>query len=252
MWAKSPYIFLLLLLSSLDAVSQDSTLFINLEAGIDGIGSNLVEKDYFRKIGQGNTGLFAPRIVTQINKSFAGIKFEKKTTNHKLGFSTGVRFTRLESSVMKSGVPNFFYMLLRQTGTTTEYLQVRQITEVSDYLGVPLEVYFYVPGARTFRFYVMAGFEWSYQLGRKVDVLFSSAAMESYASDIAKKIEAPDPWYIAMYARPGMTVGKEKPIFSFGLTLPVVITNTISTLNEPVAGGGFHIQFYLPLRGTRL
>lgn len=42
MWAKGRYIFLLLLLSSLDVVSQDSTPFINLEAGIDGIGSNLM------------------------------------------------------------------------------------------------------------------------------------------------------------------------------------------------------------------
>jgi hypothetical protein len=252
MMAKCQYIILLFLFANLDALCQDSTLFINLEAGMDGIGSNFVEKDYFREISQRSNGLFGPRIVSQINKSFAGIKIEKRTANTKFGFSTGLRFTRLESSVIKSGVPDFFYILLRQTGTTTEYLQVRQLTEVADYLGIPIEVSFYVPRIRTFRFYVMAGLEWSHQLRRKTGVLFSSPAMESYESDIAEIIGEPDAYYAAMYTRAGLIIGKQKPILSFGLTLPVVITNTVSALNKPVAGAGFQMQFYLPLRNTRI
>jgi hypothetical protein len=252
MLGKGQCIILLFLFSNLNVLSQDSTLFINLEAGMDGIGSNFVEKDYFREIRQRTNGLFGPRIVTQINKSFAGIKIEKRTVNTRFGFSAGLRFTRLESSVIKSGVPNFFYILLRQTGTTTEYLQVRQLTEVADYLGIPLEVSFHVPGSRTFRFYVMAGLEWSYRLRRKTDVLFSSPGMESYESDVARIIGEPDPYYAAMYARAGLIIGKRKPIFSYGVTLPVVITNTVSAVNKPVAGAGFQIQFYLPLRNTRI
>jgi hypothetical protein len=252
MRVKCQFLIFLFLFSYLDVVSQDSTLFINFEAGGDAIGGKFVEKEYFREISNENTGLFGPRIISQIERSFAGVRIEKKTTNNKFGFSTGLRFTHLESSITKSGVPDFFYLLLRQTGTTTEYLQIKQLTEISNYLGIPLEVCFYVPSVRTFRFYFMAGVEWSYQLDRKTNVLFSSSAMEIYKSDVAEIIGEPDSWYATFYARPGVIIGKRKPLFSCGVTLPVVITNTVSSLNAPVAGAGFQIQFYLPLKNKRI
>lgn len=249
---KCPAIIFALFISGLDAVSQDSTLYINFEAGSDFIGSKVEEKDYLREFSNRNSGIFGPRIISEINKFFAGVKLERKTANGKFGFSTGLRFTHLVGRVTKSGVPDFFYVLFRQTGTTTEYLEVKQLTEISNYLGIPVEVYFYVPGHRTFRFYFMAGSEWSYQLSRKTEVVFTKDAMDVYESDVGEIIGEPERWYGTFYARPGFVIGKNRPVFSCGLTLPVVISNSPSSLNTPIAGMGFQIQFHLPFKKNRI
>lgn len=97
----------------------------------------------------------------------------------------------------------------------------------------------------------MAGGEWSYQLTTKTDVVFDDKTMEIYQSAVEEIVGESSTWYATFYARAGFILGKEKPRISIGLSAPVVITNTVSSFNIPIAGAGFQIQFQVPFKNKR-
>jgi hypothetical protein len=246
MGSKLAFFITIVLFSALNAIGQDSLKFVAFETGIDFIGCESVEKDYIRDTNSDLNGIFAPRMRSEMQKAFVSVKIEKRTSNDRFGFLTGLRFTHLNSRIIKSGFPNFLYFLLRQTGTTTEYLKVKELNEISNYLGIPLEVRFFPYKQRRFRLYFMAGGELSYQLTTKTNVLFDDKTMEIYQSSAEEIVGKSSTWYAAFYARAGFILGKEKPRIGIGISAPVVITNTVSSLNTPVAGGGVQIQFQMP------
>jgi hypothetical protein len=131
-------------------------------------------------------------------------------------------------------------------GTTTEFLRVKELRETSAYLGVPLEVRFFPYDKKRFRLFLFAGSEWSYRLKAKTDVVFFNAEMDIHRKAVQEILGESDSWYATGYVGAGFTIGREKPRFSVGVTAPVFITHSASTLNNPVAGGGFHLQFLAP------
>jgi hypothetical protein len=246
MASRSLILFLVVFFSCLTAVAQDSLRFIILETGIDNIVCEPAEKNYIRDDNSPGNSIFAPRIVSEMRKVYVGAKIEKRTANDRFGFTTGLRFTRLYSEIKKSGVPEFFYVLFRETGTTTEFLRVRELQETSAYFGIPLEVRFFPYGKKRFRLFLFAGSEWSYRLKGKTDVVFFNAEMDIHQTALREILGRSDSWYASGYIGAGFTIGKEKPRFSLGVTAPVFITNTASVLNEPVTGGGFNVQYHIP------
>ena len=246
MTSRSLNLFLFLLFSCLSAFGQDSLRFIILETGIDYMVCDPAEKNYIRDDNSPGNGIFAPRIVSEMRKVYVSAKIEKRSANDRFGFITGIRFTRLYSEIKKSGVPEFFYVLFRETGTTTEFLRVKELRETSAYLGVPLEIRFFPYGEKRFRLFLFAGSEWSYRLKTKTDVVFFNAEMDIHQTALQEILGTSDSWYATGYIGAGFTIGKEKPRFSLAVTAPVFMTNTASILNQPVMGGGFQIQFHMP------
>lgn len=245
------YLRSLILLSPLiffffSARAQDSTLFLAFEAGAHSVGCERVRKDYLRGDNPPST-LFAPKITSELTMRFAGIKVQKITSNEKFGLATGIRFTGMQSRIFKTGFSDFFFLLHRQTGTTTEYLKVRELEEVSYYIGIPLELRMYTNKARRTRWFFMAGAEWNLQLGTKVNVYFDDPAMDIYESDVREIAGDSNPWYASFYIGAGLILGKDRPRFTLGLSAPLVITKTVSSLNIPTAGMGMQIQYLIPL-----
>ena len=237
----SPLIFLFF-----DVRAQDSTLFVAFEAGFHSVGCERLKKDYLRGDNP-PSALFAPRITSELFMRFAGIKLEKITSNEKFGFATGVRFTGLESRIYKRGFPQYFFLLHRQTGTTTEYLKVRELKEISYYIGIPLEVRMYTNKHRRYRLFFTAGAEWNVQLRTKTDVEFDDPAMSIYESDVREIAGDSNPWYASFYIGAGLILGRERPRFTLGLSAPLVITKTLSSLNVPTEGVGIQIQYLISL-----
>ena len=246
MASSSLNLFLFFFFSCLTAAGQDTLRFIILETGIDNMVCEPMEKNYIRDDNSPGNSIFAPRIVSEMRKVHVGLKIEKRTANDRFGFITGLRFTRLYSEVKKSGVPEFFYVLFRETGTTTEFLRVKELQETSSYLGAPLEVRFFPYDKKWLRLFLFVGGEWSYRLKAKTDIVFFNAEMDIHQEALKEILGRSDSWYAAGYVGAGFTIGKEKPHVGVAVTAPVFITNTTSVLNKPITGGGFHVQFQIP------
>lgn len=246
-----PLIFLpALIFFCLDALGQDSTFFLSFDAGVQSVGCEAVKKDYLRGDNPPPT-LFASKITSELSMWFAGVKIEKKDAQERFGLATGIRFTGLQSRIYRSGNPQFFFLLHRQTGTTTEYLSVSELRELSYYLGIPLEFHIYTNRRRRNRWFFMGGGEWNLHLRTKKEVQFHDPAMHIYESGVKEILGNPGSWYASFYIGAGLILGKERPRFTVGLTSPLAITKTASSLNVPTAGVGLQVQYLISLTNSR-
>jgi hypothetical protein len=243
------FISLLLLLLPLFASGQERAKFLSLETGIDFIDSqDSGQKDYLRAESPDyNNGVFSRSIRYETHRIFTGARIEIRSRNDRFGFLSGLRFTQLSSSITKNSSPHYFYFLLQQTGTTTEYLRVRKLNQTSNYLGVPVEVRIFPYGQKTFRLYFLIGCEISYQLATKTEADFTDPSMKIYQSDVAGITGAPDKWCSAFYGRAGFIFGKDIPRIGIGITSPITLSGSSSSLTTPTVGAGFHLQVQFPI-----
>jgi hypothetical protein len=242
----SLFLFVFVFFSCLSAVGQDSLRFLIFEAGINYMICEPAEKNYIRADNAIHNGIFAPRIVSEMRKVYVGAKIEKRTANNRFGFITGIRFTHLYSGVKKIGARESFYVLFRESGTTTEFLRVKELRETYAYLGIPLELRFFPYSRKKFGLFLFAGSEWTYRLRAKTNVVFFNTEMDIHETALREILGTSDSWYATGYIGAGITIGKEKPRFSVGVTAPVFMTHTASIFNDPITGGGFHVQFHIP------
>jgi hypothetical protein len=235
----------LLVLSSCYATAQDRPKLIYFETGFDGLSTEKVEKDYLRVDKSFNSDYetrdYQTNIRGYITRAYAGVKLGLRLKNDKYTFLTGLRYTQITSSINKKGPPDYFYLLHQQSGTTTEYLRVEELRQSGSYLSVPVEIRMDPWGKRRFSIFFMAGGEVGLQIAQKNKVRFSNSAMNQYESDVSRIMGKSGSFYSAVYGRAGITFGKEKPLFSLGVTVPLVISST-STLTTPEVGGGINLQ----------
>lgn len=246
----------LLLFSCLSAVGQQPLKFIQFETGIDFMACEKMEMDYIRAAMSdayggnagvvGNNGPLYRDVKNQMHKAYLAIKVEVRTHDNYAGLISGLRLTQVVGAIERTGSPDFFYLRLRQTETSTEYLKVERLEQFSNYLGIPLEVRIFAYGQRRFRLYFSAGGEVGYQLSTKNTTTFDDPSMNIYQHDVSQIIGAPDKWYATFYGRAGFMLGREMPRVSLGLNAPVIVTDKSSTLNKPAAGIGLHIQVQVP------
>jgi hypothetical protein len=249
--------FILFFLQGLRAAGQERLTFIAFETGIEAIACKEAEKDYIRTDATesygGNNGLFGNdgalyrRIRNEMHKLYIGVNAEVRTRNNFAGLITGLRLMQVVGSIEKAnGPPDSFFLRLRQTETTTEYLKVERLEQYSTYLGVPLEVRVFAYRQRPFRLFFLVGGEVGYQLSTTNMIDFDNSNMEVYRDDVSQIMGRPDRWYTTFYGRAGFTLGREIPYVTVGITTPVIISEKSSTLNEPTVGIGFHVQVRLP------
>jgi hypothetical protein len=240
-----PLLTVVLVIAAHANSAQDRQKFISLETGFAGIECQPVVQDYLRAdrtlTYNYTTGTYATDIEGSMSKFHGGVRVEVRSKNNKFGFLTGLRYTQLSSAIRRLGSPDYFYLRYDQSGTTTEYFRVREIKQVSSYLGVPFEFRFYPLEPRRITLYFFAGGEAGWRVATKNKIAFDNAAMDQYASGISKIAGSGDSFFGAAYAGAGITVGKRKPLFSLGISLPVVVSSW-STLNTPEAGAGFNLQ----------
>ena len=221
--------------------------YLGVHAGIETYACNISDKNYIRAdvttFGENNikyslTGTYV--------RNYAGIKAELFSLNRKWGLSTGIRYSYTSGSIWRySGSNNnqdFFYVLANQNGTTTEYYRVKELHQMSNYMGIPVELRFFPFRAVNFRVFLKIGADLNLLLNSKNDVVFDNANMNTYKSELLALVTPPDPLSVAFHLSGGFKWGKpSKPSLSVETT-----SDPASNLVEPIIGGGTQISVQIP------
>jgi hypothetical protein len=243
MTTKIGFLFLLSAIS-VSALCQDRIKLIGLETGINFIESEMSDNGRIRASFSDYYGdsFYSGGTQSEMFRAYGGMKAELRSANNVFGFATGLRFNLVSSSLSKLSSPDYFYYLFRQTGTTTELLRIKKITQRTSYISVPLEVRVFFYRERFFRLYTLIGTEVGFKVASNSRVDFRDPAMEQYESEVSGGIEEAGAVFSTFHGRGGLIIGKENLFLDIGIMAPFVISGSATTLSDPAVGGGFHVQ----------
>jgi len=247
--------FISLFFCTVTSLAQEiKQTYLGLETGITFFESDLSNTDYIRKdMSSYFTDYSSSSITSSMYKSYVGIKPEIFTLNKKFGLLAGIHYSRINSSIGKndywSDNADYFYLRIRQDGINTEYLKVKKIKQMSDYIGIPIEVRYFPFRPRLFRLYFKLGAEINYLLQSQTDVTFDNHAMNPFQKDVKELMGDPKSFSSSIYASAGFRLGREsKPSVSFEVCLPsIFLTSESSSLANPLWGAGFQLNVQIPL-----
>ena len=239
------------------SLAQETRLkYIGIEGGMTFIESEISDMDYLRgSMPSYYMGYSTNSITSSSYKSFIGIKSEIFSLSDRFGLLGGIRFSSMNSSIGKNDYwtnnTNYFYWLYRQDGINTEYLRIKEINQKSDYIGIPIEIrYFTARRPRLFQIYIKIGIEINYLLESKTGIVFNSPAMDPYEKDLSAMVEQPEKISSAIYGGGGIKLGRDqKPSISFEACMPYIfLTSRSSGILQPLFGGGFQLNFQIPIK----
>ncbi len=224
-----------------------------IETGIDFISCDPPRKEYIRA----DVDQFSPDYLTTsvrglLYKNYFSIKAEKKILNNKLGLTGGIRFTSMASTLGKvsywTGNPDFFYLLFRQENTRTEYLKVREIKQLTGYMGIPLEVRIYPYTPRRFNVYYKIGTDFNFKIYSTTNAKFFNDEMEVFEDEVTKVIEKPWAFYSSLNLGAGFRIGREeRPGVNIEILIPVtIIKGSREGLVSPQGGVGIALNTRIP------
>lgn len=247
------YILLIFTLTALSGFGQEEKpRILHIETGIDFISGDPPQKDYIRAdVDQYSPGYVTTSLRGLLYKNYFSIKAEKKILNNKLGLLSGIRYTTMVSTLGRDAYwtesPAFFYLLFRQEDTKTEYLKVREIKQVTGYLGIPLEARIYPYQPRRFNVYYKIGADINYRLFSKTDAGFFNDEMEVFEDELTKVIEESWVFYSSLNLGVGFRIGpEEKPGVNFEILIPVTIMTGREGIVSPGAGAGLTLNARIP------
>ncbi len=228
--------------------------YLGVEGGMDFQGVNVPDYDFIR----GEISYYpeyygsSSQLQGSYQKWYLGAKTEIRSKSNRFGLFAGLRFSRVNSSLGKnqywSDNSEFFYLLYKQEGTTTEYLRIREINRASNYIGIPLEVRFFPYRPRLFRLYFKAATELSYRISTSTEVVFDDSAMDQFQKDVLNKFDGPGNFYSSFSIAAGIKIGRDdKPNINLEAVLPsFVLTNKSSGLVNTISGGGLQLNVQFP------
>ncbi|HLO59877.1 MAG TPA: hypothetical protein VK179_14110 [Bacteroidales bacterium] len=240
------------------SAQQTRLKYLGIETGLTFIESEISDIDYIR--GEMPTyymGYTTDAITSWSYKDFVGIKYEILSLNDRFGLLGGIRFSFMNSSIGKNRYfyhnTNYFYWLYRQDGINTEFLKVKEINQKSSYIGIPVEIkYFTGRRPHLFQLYFKLGFEVNCLLGSGTDIIFLNPAMETYEDDIHSQLKKPGRINAAVYGGGGFRIGRDmKPSLSIEACMPYLVINSgTSGMLKPLYGGGFQVNFQIPIKSS--
>ena len=230
--------------------------YLGIEAGIDFLTGDLPIKDFIRGDVPSyyNTGEATKNLSILFFKDYFGIKTEIMNLSDKLGLSGGLRFINMNASIGKNrygtATSDFFYLLYNQSGNNTDYLKIKDITQTSNYLGIPVELRYLFRSTDIGRFYIKTGVEFNYLLQTKTNIGFYNEAMTTFQDDVSKMVGHPGSFYSFFYGAFGLRYGQpSKPAINLELCLPtVVLSKATSGLVIPQSGGGVQVSIQIPIK----
>lgn len=170
---------------SASAQEESRLKLFSLETGADIIITEVIQYDNIRAEA-GWSGEAEKNIQGSAGKFYGGLKLEVRSRNNTFGFSGGLRYTRLVSALGKGNGyysvfdTDYFYFRVAQSANTIEYVKIKEITEASDYIGIPLAVTWTPFGQHLFTPYFKAGIEVNFRMGIKTTVEFVDPEMKQY------------------------------------------------------------------------
>lgn len=183
-----------------------------------------------------------------------GLRWEYFNIKLKTGFSTGLRYTGYSSEISGSTSRNadFFYLRYSMLNSDTKFARVKSITEINNFISIPLEIRFIPFEFKGLGLFVKAGIEFSrFNLKKETDIVFPDTAMEVNQDIILSGMSAsPNKIYSTLYGSIGLKVGKEgKPNFQFEVFLPsFFLTKNNFTLTDVGNFDGFKFSVQFPIK----
>jgi hypothetical protein len=229
---------------------QDVRLkFLIVESGFDFISCLEPGKDWIRAdINPYSYGYAADQIRSLLYNGYFGVKYEYRFLKNKFGVTSGIRYTRMKSSIGKptywTSTSEFYYVRYFSDGTTTEYAKVTDINQKSDYIGIPVELRFYPFDDHPVNLFLKAGASFNFKIASKTEINFFDASMNPYRSDVAKLIESPWSYYSTYGVGVGLKIGRiPKPGINIEANLSGMLIPDKASFVRPDVGGG--IQFMI-------
>jgi hypothetical protein len=249
----------ILIVGSIHGFSQNTRLrYIGVESGMNFIESEMTDIDAIRgNIPNYSMGFSTGSLTSLSYIWFAGVKSEIFSLNDRFGLQGGIRYSQISNSIGKDeywgSSTNYFYWLFRQDGTETEFLKIKEISQKSGYLGVPVELrYFVSKRPHVFQLYGKLGAVLDFRVNSHTNVLFKDPAMEIYEKNISDQVKQPGAVSFAMYVGSGFKIGTDqKPSVSLEACFPYfILTSHTSGMLQPLFGGGFQLTFQVPIKSS--
>jgi hypothetical protein len=234
---------------------EEKKKFIGLESGYNYYVSESKNFDFIRgsvDVSTFGIGDDSNSLSVDFQNWYVGAKSEYRFHDNKLGLLCGIRFSEVSSFIKKStsyaSNLNFFYLLNKQEGTTTEFLKVKQINQNSKYLGVPVELRYFLFNIVKVRVYLKGSAEFNYRLKTNTNVMFYNPEMEPFEAEVEAKFDEPADFHLLISGGGGLKLGDESKT---NLSLEAIffsqyLSDKISGLAKPVSGGGFQVNVQIP------
>jgi hypothetical protein len=185
---------------------------------------------------------------------FGGISFEKFIRHDRLSLSGGLRFSRMTGRIGKDRwmvfeAPFFFY-LLKEEGTRTDYVSLREMFQDTDLVSVPLELRYFPFRGRSVRPYAKLGLEVNTKVKSVGYVVFYEKDMDHVGRDITEEFARHGDITAMLHVAGGVRFGKpDNPVFGLELVAPsFFLSGTSGGIVSPTAGFGFQFYAAMPLQ----
>jgi hypothetical protein len=229
---------------------------IGFDWGLTFMDSKLSYTDRIRGEISSSDGDYSTNSLSSFSfRSSTGIKSEFYFLNNMFGLSAGIKYSRTYGYAGKWGLwsrgVNYFFWLYSQEGVNTEYLKVKRIYQISDYIGLPMEIRFF-PARRPHRFqiYLKTGTEINYRVRTQTNIVFWDETMNPYEKELASQVEKPGHIGFSIYQSFGFRIGKDvNHSFSVEAFLRRFnLTSGSSGLLKTSYGGGIQFQVQIPIQ----
>ena len=194
----------------------------------------------------------------RMNAMYLGIKPEFFFCKNRMGVATGLRLSRYSTTLDSDR--NYFLWLLYQDDVNSEYVKIREITQNSYFLGIPLEYRYFVNRRELpVNFYFKAGSIFNYRLQTKNKVEFQNKSMNINTDAVDNQVNYSIPDFNAyMFVGFGFKVGgfntgggKKFPYINLEVhALNIMLTDKVSSFMRSNAGIGFQFSAQIPLGKT--
>lgn len=232
----------------------DRFISIGPEAGLVSLAAKMNEADFIRgdiSAFQGYYGNHSTVVCTGF-RNFYGLRAEI-AASEKVSFSSGLRFTWSESFAGKdkfNGSSSWFYWLWKEDQTSTDYLRVKNLSQTSYYIGIPVEGKLYLEFLQGsfFKCYIKIGAEFNLLFADKAQVTLFEEAMQVYEDDLVKQISGPRSFNSSLYGAGGVSIGKKNTL-NLEVLMPYgVLSNEDQTLISQTIGAGMKIDYLIPIK----
>jgi hypothetical protein len=225
--------------------------FTGIEAGIQSIFIQTPEYEFIRgDVLPYASGGVSDFIKGQMNRYHFGIKTEFRDRSNQWGFLFGLRYSRVNLSLGRNTLYNsktkYFYVLDHQTGTTTEYFRVNEISRKIGFIGVPVELRWLSNSSKLLKPCFKLGAELEFKVSQSSGVVFYNPDMSEFKDRILEKFNEPSAFNAAVYFTSGFNLNKT-PDIDFELVFPYVsLTPEMSGILKTTIGLGLKLEVRIP------
>ena len=193
-----------------------------------------------------------------LNITYFGIKPEMSFAKNRIGVATGIRISRYSTNTDSD--KDYFLWKIHQDEINTEYIKIREITQNSYYLGIPLEAKFYTNKRELpAQFYLKTGVVFNYRIHINNKIEFQNKSSKANSETINDQVNQNlKDFNSYMFVGCGLKIGRyhtnHKRHFPHmnleAHVLNIMFTDKASSFIRTNAGLGVQLSVQIPLGKT--